>query len=715
MLPIEPTSLNQKDWIPFETRRDVKSFYFNDFQRSPYYIVKDPLKASYFELDEIEHFILAALKSAKRYSEITEQLHRKFSVSLDREQLQLYLEKLSQYNLIRRLYFGAGFALSKEKLARTRLQLTNWFFGWLSIKLPGFYPGPVIGCMSPLGKLFFSRIFLVCFLLISLGTFFFSLTNFQSLTLRVPHWQQLIEPQHILATLVAFILVKIAHELGHALACHRVGHECTEIGIVFLVFLPCLYCEVSDLWTERNKWKRILVSLAGVVVEMSIAILCFWLWYFLKEGPASALCFSILIVTSANTLFANGNPLMKYDGYYALSDLLGVPNLYSNANLQLRNSIVNFFSREQSQTNERWQRILVVYALAAFAYRILILTSIGLAVVLLTEQIQLEWVGALFGCLITITLVLPLSLGVYSTFLHMNNNLSYLKFSLFVFATLAITYFVLHVPVNYRIRGTAVFELSDANELFCLQDGFFQPKVVDGELVAQGQVIGKLKNIDMEIEKQELVSEILQLNRKIESLEIFEINAAIAAEKSLLVEQKNSLNGRLKELESKINSLQVTSPKNGRFVAVRPSRKKHFTELKIERENFFDPKLEGIFLERGSLLGYVGLPNRLTGRLNVPEPEVELLCEGQEAEVFCIAENLVGTVSNIRIESSADQQNENPGSIWDQQIKKRVFVAEIEVDEPQRLRVGSARSVVIRGQPISFWRFLSRKFEIVFR
>ena len=707
--------MNEKDWIPFETRDDVKSFYFNDLKRSPYYIVKDPLRASYFELDEIEYFILSALRTAQRYGQILEQLQLEFSLKLDGRQLRIYLEKLSQYNLVRRLCFGAGFALSKEKLARGRQQWTHWFFGWLSIKLPGFYPGPVIGFLSPVGKLFFSRLYLVCFLLVSLATVFFALTNLQSLALRIPHWQQLLEPQHILLTLLAFVLVKIAHELGHALACRRLGHECTEIGVIFLVFLPCLYCEVSDMWMERSKWKRILVSLAGVIVEMSVAVVCFWLWFFLKEGPASAMCFSILVVTSANTLFANGNPLMKYDGYYALSDLLGVPNLYSNANYHLNNSIVNFFSCEQTQSNERWKRLLVLYALAAFAYRILIFTSIGLAVVLLTERIQLEWIGTLFSALLAVTLVLPIAMGFYSSFLQMKNNLNYLKFSLFVIAVAATAYFALHVEIDYRVRGKAVFELADANELYCLQDGFFQPAINDGELVEEGQVIGTLTNVDIENEKRQLVSEIDQVDRKIESLEIFETNSSIAAEKSFLEEQKKSLLGRLEELENKINRLRVVAPKTGQFVAARPIRKTHFTELKIDRDNFFDSKLEGAYLERGSLLGYVGVPERMTGMLNILESEVELLKKGQETEVFGVQGNLIGTVGKIRMESSADQQYENPESIWDQQIKKQVFVADIDVPEPQGLRVGSTRSVVIRGEPISFWKFLSRKFEVVFR
>ena len=161
-----------------------------------YYVVKDPLKDSYFELDELEHSILDLLKVTQRYQDILRHLEDRFSLTLEAGQVQDYLEKLFALNLVKRLFFGSGFMLANQNKSRQRQSVLNWALGWLSIKLPGFYPGRLISFLSPIGSVLFSRPALAVLMFGSVFTFGYAILNLGSLALKVPHWQQLLSPDH---------------------------------------------------------------------------------------------------------------------------------------------------------------------------------------------------------------------------------------------------------------------------------------------------------------------------------------------------------------------------------------------------------------------------------------------------------------------------------------------------------------------------------------
>src|SRR3954466_11757120 len=125
-----------------------------------------------------------------------------------------------------------------------------------------------------------------------------------------------------------FVFVKLIHELGHAFACRRFGGECHELGIMFLVFIPTPYVDASTAWGFSNKWHRIFVGCAGMIVELFFAALVTFAWLQLNPTTlASQLAFNAMLVAGVSTVIFNANPLLRYDGYYILSDFLEIPNL----------------------------------------------------------------------------------------------------------------------------------------------------------------------------------------------------------------------------------------------------------------------------------------------------------------------------------------------------------------------------------------------------
>ena len=121
--------------------------------------------------------------------------------------------------------------------------------------------------------------------------------------------------------------MKIIHEFGHGLTAKHFGGEVHEMGILFLVLTPALYCDVTDSWLLPNKWKRIWISAAGIYVECFLASIATFVWWYSTPGLLNSLAMATMFICSVNTIMFNANPLLRYDGYYVMADWLEIPNL----------------------------------------------------------------------------------------------------------------------------------------------------------------------------------------------------------------------------------------------------------------------------------------------------------------------------------------------------------------------------------------------------
>jgi putative peptide zinc metalloprotease protein len=126
---------------------------------------------------------------------------------------------------------------------------------------------------------------------------------------------------------ITTILIKSIHELGHGLTCKHFGGEVHEVGVMLLVFTPYFFVNVSDCWVMPDRNKRILISAAGIYVELVLASLATFLWALVQPGPFQQILWNIMVIASISTLIFNANPLMRFDGYYIMTDLIEVPNL----------------------------------------------------------------------------------------------------------------------------------------------------------------------------------------------------------------------------------------------------------------------------------------------------------------------------------------------------------------------------------------------------
>jgi multidrug efflux pump subunit AcrA (membrane-fusion protein) len=171
--------------------------------------------------------------------------------------------------------------------------------------------------------------------------------------------------------LVISLIVIAIHELGHGLTCKKFGGHVHEIGFLLMYFTPCFYCNVNDAWLFERRSERLWVTIAGGYIELFVGALATFVWWLTAPGhPVNVLAFQTALVASVAAVGVNLNPLIKLDGYYGLSDYLGMPNLREHSFRYLLTQLHRLLGRPaaQPELSDRRRRILLTYGLLAGAY-----------------------------------------------------------------------------------------------------------------------------------------------------------------------------------------------------------------------------------------------------------------------------------------------------------------------------------------------------------
>ena len=209
---------------------------------------------------------------------------------------------------------------------------------------------------------------------------------------------QLFTQQNLLLMAVLYPIVKAIHELGHAYAAKRWGGEVHEIGIMLLVFFPIPYVDASSSGLFSNKFARMTVGGAGIMVELGLAAIATLLWAASEPGIAQAAFYNVMVLCGVSTLLFNGNPLLKFDAYYVLADWWEEPNLQKVANGQLGYLIKKHLLRLPRATglnrSVKQNSKLVSYSVLSYLYRTFIMFTIAVFV-----ATQFFFVGVIMACM----------------------------------------------------------------------------------------------------------------------------------------------------------------------------------------------------------------------------------------------------------------------------------------------------------------------------
>jgi putative peptide zinc metalloprotease protein len=237
---------------------------------------------------------------------------------------------------------------------------------------------------------FLNRIGGVSWLWSKLGALVWCAVVLPAFFLVSPHWADLTNnfTDRILAVDNLFVLslvfpvIKALHELGHATATKAGGGEVHDLGVIMLVLLPVPYVDASAASVFKSKYRRAVVGAAGMLVELFVAAIAFYLWLLIEPGVIRAILFNVMLIASVSTLLFNGNPLLRYDAYYILADLIEIPNLAARSAQYWRYLVERYVlgvseaqSPEVSRAEKAW---FLFYGLASTIYRFFVTVVIAL-------------------------------------------------------------------------------------------------------------------------------------------------------------------------------------------------------------------------------------------------------------------------------------------------------------------------------------------------
>jgi len=594
-------------------------------------VVKDPVSLRYFRLEERQRFVAEHMDGSRTLEEIQRAYERFFRPE------RLPLEEMEAFaaQLLRN-----GLAVNESPLAgrllfeRTEEDRTNAYWSgllnFLCIKIPLFDPDRFLTRLLPRVRFIFSLGFVLLSLGLVVGAVALLATHWSEFQARLPGLDQFFRFQTLLCIWVALGLVKVLHELGHGLCCKANAGEVHEMGILLLFFFPTLYCDVSDSWMLPSKWKRMAVSAAGIFVELVIAAVATFCWWATDPGTfLNQVCLALMILCSVNTLVFNANPLMRFDGYYLLSDWLDTPNLAEHANRALHTGTMRWFGIElpaQVAWGKQRPGFLACYALASYAYRGMVLVGSFLLLHSLLEPYKL---GPLCLILLAVTIAVIVGQPVYRFLqsIKRNGKLPELKphrlwVSAGILAVIGLAVLVIPLPVNVRGAALIQIEPDQVRRLVIPESGGFVREIFvrDGQRVRAGEVLAVLSNPELEVklrlnEADQPLRE-QQKNAQLVQLSDGGISEGQAADdiRQTAFELK-SLMRQHALIKEQHDRLTLRAPCDGIVIALRPHQDK------------------GKWLESGTEFCRVGNPRALRAVFLVESADRQLITPGVQAWV----------------------------------------------------------------------------------
>lgn len=372
-----------------ERRKQVRLRLRSDLQISEQryegkrsYVVKDPVSLRYYRFNEQEYFVVRLFDGKHTMEEIQKEFERNYRPHrLTHEDLEAFARQLLTAGLAQHESSRAAEELLESRRKQRRLQRIATWTNILYIKIPIFDPDRILTFLYRYLFWIFTWWFFALSVALMLSAVFLVALHYRTFYDKLPYYHEFFAFQTLLYMWLSLGVVKVIHEFGHGLSCKAFGGECHEMGFLLMCFSPALFCNVSDAWTLPNKWRRIIISFAGIYVELVIAAIATWVWWYTPGRPFInniALC--LMVLCSVSTFVFNANPLMKFDGYYILSDWLEIPNLRDRANRYLSNLFKEYALGIEVPPEPYMalnRRILfVTYAILAYLYRWFITFSI---------------------------------------------------------------------------------------------------------------------------------------------------------------------------------------------------------------------------------------------------------------------------------------------------------------------------------------------------
>lgn len=347
------------------------------------FVLQDRTSGKYQLCSPGAYYMISLMDGTRTVSEIRDMACAAFpDEDIDESELTRLLAMLHSSDVLHGDLPPDVSELTDRGARQTRRKTLMRFLNPLAIRVPLLDPDPFLAATLPWLRFLFTPWAALVYL---------AIVGYAGLLVG-EHWGPLTEnivdrvlvAENLLIMLLVYPLVKAIHELGHGYAVKRWGGEVHEIGVMFLVFMPVPYVDASAATAFPGKWQRALVGAAGILVELLLAALALFVWLAVEDGWVKACAYNVMLIGGVSTVLFNGNPLLRFDGYYVLQDILEIPNLGTRSTRHIASLVKRYLlglRDEPSPAASTWEsRWMLCYGVASFVYRLFIMAAIILFV-----------------------------------------------------------------------------------------------------------------------------------------------------------------------------------------------------------------------------------------------------------------------------------------------------------------------------------------------
>ena len=609
------------------------SVHRQEYRGTIWYVYQDQATNRFHRFDYPAHQFISLMNGDRNIQEIWEALkYRQKDDAPTQDEIIRLLGQLHRIDLLQtnvnpdaeELYQRA------EKLKPRRLK--TFVRNPISIRLSLFDPEKLLThTLSTVKPLFTSITFVAWIVLLAIS---FVLTTSYWEELSSNAIEQALQPGNLLLLGIIYPFVKLLHELGHAYAVKYWGGEVHEIGLIFVLFIPIPYVDASGASAFTQKRQRIIVGAAGIMVELFLACIALLVWLGVEPGLVSTIAFNVMLITGVSTLFFNGNPLLRYDGYYVLSDAIGIPNLSTRSNRYLGYLIQHYLfgiNKVESPAHDSGERFwFFFYSPAAFIYRMTILSVIAL---LVADQVFL--IGALLAIWLMYKQIFsPLARHISFVLTHSrtqhNRSRAILASTVmamvflvplfaFPFPSVTVAQGVVWLPDNANIRvGSTGF----VKDIFVKQE----------QQVKKGDVLIQLSNPLQQAHIKTLEARLEDLNAQYKASW-----SKDRVQSKILTEKISSIQADIKQARAQSDALIIRSPMNGKVII--PALK----------------DLNGQYFDQGMLIAYIVPPENTTARVVIHQDDIGLLSKIKNVHIAFsgnLADTYTASIKRVLPETS---------------------------------------------------------------
>ena len=631
------------------------------YQGQAWYVVKDPIGLSYYRFRPEEYALLEMLDGEASLEDLKDSFEERFPprrITVD--EVSRFVSTLHRSGLVIGDRPGQGPQLNERRRQRVWSEWKNWLRSIMCLRFRGIDPDWILNKLNP----WFGWLYSPPALMIAAAYIFTALmlvlVNFETFRSKLPEFHQFFASGNWFYLAAALGITKVIHEFGHGLSCKYYGGECHEMGFMLLVFTPCLYCDVSDSWMLPSKWKRMMIGAGGMYIELILASTATFLWWNSHEGLFNQMCLNVMFVSSVSTLLFNANPLMRFDGYYILSDMLEIPNLRTKSSTSLSRLAKKWCLGVKLQDDpflpKRHQGLFALYSIASTIYMWVLMISIFMFVWNAMKPYRMEAIGrmlALFG--IYGLIVRPIT-GIYK-FLKVpgrRDEVKSLNMTITGVVVALVVAAICFIPLPQRVWCPAELRPRGEETVYVTVDGRLEDIFVEAnDSVSEGDELATFSNIDLELQVAELEGQESGYRARLASLERERFTDSAAGMEIRTVEESlKSVEEQLVKKRKYQSELVLKAPRSGLVLPSETVDEKPDPSGRLPgwSGSALAKKNIGATFAEGTVLCMVGDPDHFEAVMIVDQSEVEFVQSGQRVDLKLDAfpfETFRGTVDEI--------------------------------------------------------------------